>query len=70
MKVTDNGKGMDNGKTTNGRNGSRNMKRRADMLQGDLKIESNSPLYNSFFTHKNQINIWFQFVFNRHNLYA
>jgi len=40
MKVTDNGKGFDTGKQQTG-NGLRNMRRRADMLQGELKIESN-----------------------------
>ena len=39
MKVTDNGKGFDNSKQQMG-NGLRNMKRRADMLQATLKIES------------------------------
>ena len=41
MKVTDNGKGFDTGKQHSG-NGLRNMKRRADMLHGELKIESNN----------------------------
>jgi len=41
MEVTDNGKGFDTGKQQTG-NGLRNMKRRADMLHGELKIESNN----------------------------
>jgi signal transduction histidine kinase len=40
IKVTDNGKGFDTEKQTG--NGLRNMRRRADMLQGALKIESNN----------------------------
>ena len=41
MEVTDNGKGFDTGKQQTG-NGLRNIKRRADMLHGELKIESNN----------------------------